>query len=309
MYVCILDQAGATLLHRNMAATPEALRKASAPYREQSVLAAACMLPWYWLADLCADHGLPFVLGHALYRKALHGGKAKNDQSDAQPIAVLVRGGMLPQASGEPAERRAPRDLLRRRMHLARTRGALLAHVHPTNSQYHLPASRQQIAYTTTRDGVAERFAEPAVHKSSAGDLALLTSYDELLREVDRTIAKTAPHHDAPTLSLRPTVPGIGQLLRLVLLDAIHQIDRCPRGQACAAYGRLVKGAKASAGKRAGTAGTQIGHAQLTWAFSAAAVFFLRDNPGGQTFLTRLEKKHRTGKALTIFAHKWARAV
>jgi Transposase len=99
MYVCILDQAGATLLHRHMTATPEALLKALAPYREQIVLAAECMFTWSWLADLWAEHGMPFVLGHALSMKAIHGGKAKNDKSDAHKIAVRRRGGMLPQAS------------------------------------------------------------------------------------------------------------------------------------------------------------------------------------------------------------------
>jgi len=117
-----------------MAATPEALLKAIATYREQMVLAAACMVTWSWRANLCAKHGIPFVLGHALSRQALHGGKATHDTIDAQKIAVLWRGGMLPQASVSPAERRAPRDLLRRRRHLARTRGALLAHVHQTHS-------------------------------------------------------------------------------------------------------------------------------------------------------------------------------
>jgi hypothetical protein len=98
MSVCILDQAGETLLDRNMPATPEALLKTIAPYREQIVLAAECIFPWYWRVDCCADHGIPFVLGHALYMKALHGGKAKNDQIDSQKIAALLRGGMLPQA-------------------------------------------------------------------------------------------------------------------------------------------------------------------------------------------------------------------
>ena len=36
---------------------------------------------------------------------------------------------------------------------------------------------------------------------------------------------------------------------------------------------------------------------------------YLRDNPAGQKFLSRLEKKHDKGKALTILAHKLARAV
>ena len=39
--------------------------------------------------------------------KAIHGGKAKNDKIDAQKIAVLLRGGMLPQAYVYPAEMRA----------------------------------------------------------------------------------------------------------------------------------------------------------------------------------------------------------
>ncbi len=309
MYLCILDQAGETLLHRNMPATPEALLKAITPYRDQIVLAAECMFTWYWLADLCADHGIPFVLGHALYMKAIHGGKAKNDKIDAHKIAVLLRGGMLPQAYVYPAEMRATRDLLRRRMHLARKRGALLAHVHNTNSQYNLPAIGKKITYKANRDGVAERFADPAVQKSIEVDLALITYYDALLRDVELTIGKTAKHHDAQTLYLLQTVPGIGKILSLVLLYEIHDIERFPRVQDFASYCRLVKCAKESAGKRSGTSGSKIGHAHLTWAFSEAAVLFLRDHPAAQKFLARLEHKHSKGKALTILAHTLARAV
>ncbi|MBM3222460.1 MAG: IS110 family transposase [Candidatus Tectomicrobia bacterium] len=163
-----------------MPATPEALLKAIAPSQEQIVLAAACMFTWYWLADLCADHGIPFVLGHALYMKAMHGGKATNDKIDSQKIAALLRGGMLPQAYVYPAEMRATRDLLRRRMPLARTRGARLAPVHQTHSQYTLPAMGKNIASKANRDGGAERCADPAVPKSIAVDLALIPSDADL---------------------------------------------------------------------------------------------------------------------------------
>jgi transposase len=99
-------------------------------------------------------------------------------------------------------------------------------------------------------------------------------------------------------------VPGIGKILSLVLLYDIHDITRFPRVQDFASYCRLVKCAKESAGKRSGTAGSKIGNAHLKWAFSEAAVLFLRDNPAAQQFLARLEKKHSKGKALTILAHK-----
>jgi len=216
---------------------------------------------------------------------------------------------MLPQAYVYPAQMRATRDLLRRRMHLAHKRAELLAHVQNTNSQYNLPAIGKKIAYKATRDGVAERFTDAAVQKSIEVDLALITSYDELLRDVELTILKTAKHHDANTLYLLQTVPGIGKILSLVLLYEIQQINRFPRVQDFVSYCRLVKCAKSSAGKRLGTSGAKIGNAHLKWAFSEAAVLFLRDHPAAQKYLARLEKKHDKGKALTILAQKLARAV
>ena len=71
MYLCILDQSGEILLHRNMRANPEAFLKAVAPYREDLVVSVECMFTWYWLADLCRSEQITFVLGHALYMKAI----------------------------------------------------------------------------------------------------------------------------------------------------------------------------------------------------------------------------------------------
>jgi transposase len=204
---------------------------------------------------------------------------------------------------------RATRDLLRRRTHLMRKRSELLAHVHNTTRQYNLSDIGKKIAYKANRDGITDRFADPAVQKSIEVDFALITYYDQLLGDVELAIGKAAKHHDANTLYLLQTVPGIGKLLSLVLLYEIHDMARFPRVQDFVSYCRLVKCAKASAGKRLGTSGKKIGNAHLKWAFSEAAVLFLRNNPAGQQYLARLEKKHDKGKALTILAHKLARAV
>ena len=265
--------------------------------------------PGTWLADLCAREGIPFVLGHALYLKAIHGGKAKNDTIDAYKIAVLLRGGMLPQAYVYPAAMRATRELLRRRMSLMRKRAELLPHVQQTNSQYNLPEIGKKIAYKARRDGVAERFPDPAVQKSIEVDLALIDSYDCLLTNLELDLVQTAKAHDAQTFYRLRSIPGVGKILALVLLYEIHDIHRFPRVQEFVSYCRLVKCAKESAGKRYGTSGKKIGNAYRKWAFSEAAVLFLRNNPAGQQYLARLEKKHGKGKALTVLAHKLARAV
>jgi hypothetical protein len=89
----------------------------------------------------------------------------------------------------------------------------------------------------------------------------------------------------------------------------MHDIAPFPRVQACVSSGRVVTCAKASAGQRYGTSGTQSGHASLTWAFSEAAVRCLRNPPAGQTYRVRFEPKPGQGKASTVWAHTRARAV
>jgi len=42
MYVCILNQKGETVLHKNMIAAPEPFLKAIAPYRDDIVVAFEC---------------------------------------------------------------------------------------------------------------------------------------------------------------------------------------------------------------------------------------------------------------------------
>jgi Transposase and inactivated derivatives len=203
LYVCILNQEGEIVVHRNMKTDPTLFLKVIGAYREDMVVAVECIFTWYWLADLCAREGIPFVLGHALYMKAIHGGKAKNDKIDAHKIAALLRGGIIPQAYVYPAEMRSTRDLLRRRMHLMRKRAELLCHVQNTNSQYNLPEFGKKIAYQGNREGVAERFTDTAVQKSIEMDLALIDHYDPLLNDAELYSVNTAKQHDVNAFCAR----------------------------------------------------------------------------------------------------------
>jgi hypothetical protein len=234
---------------------------------------------------------------------AIHGGKATTEKMDAHKIAVLRRGGRLPQADVSPAERRATRALLRRRRPLLRTRAALLAHRQQTHSPDPLPELHQKLAYQANRGGVAERFPAPAVPKSIAVDLTLIDASARRLTDLELALVQTAKAPAAQTFDRRRSRPGVGKILALVRLYDIHEIRRCPRGQACVSDGRLVQGAKASAGTRDGTSGKKMGHADRTGAVSAAAVLFWRNPPAGQKDLARRERTHGQGNAFTIVAH------
>ena len=164
MYVCILDQAGNKLVHQDIAANPKAFLKVIAPYRDDVAVCVECMFTWYWLADLCAEHKIAFVLGHALYMKAIHGGKSKNDKIDSAKIAHLLRGGNLPIAYVYPKGMRETRDLLRRRMYLVRHRAETIAHIQNTNSQYNLEPFAKKLSFAANREelNIAPRFSAPA---------------------------------------------------------------------------------------------------------------------------------------------------
>ncbi len=308
MYVCILNSKGDIVLHRNIDTNPQAFLMTIAQYREDVVVAVECMFTWYWIADLCAKEGIPFVLGHALYMKAIHGGKSKNDKIDSQKIAVLLRGGMIPQSYVYPAKMRATRDLLRRRNHLVRKRAELFAHIQNTRSQYNLPDPLGRIAKPKNREGIVDRFEEPSVQKNLTVDLEVIAAYDRILDKLQRDIIQMANGHDALSYNLLKTIPGVGKTLALVMLYEIENIERFPRVQDFVSYARLVKCAKESNGKKYGTGGNKIGNAHLKWAFSEAAVLFLKGNEPGKIFLDRLANKHGKGKALSILAHKLGRA-
>jgi transposase len=309
MYVCLLDQAGTIVVHKNVPATPEAFLRVIAPYRDDVVVAVECLFTWYWLADLCAQEGIAFVLGHALYMQAIHGGKTKNDKIEAHKIAVLLRGGMLPLAYVYPPEMRAPRDLLRRRCHFMRKRAELLTHIQNTNRQYHLPEFGKKLADKGNRAGVEEHFPEPSVRKTIEVAVALIDHYDTLRGELELYSTRTAKGHDVQTFARLQSVPGIGKILALVILYEIQDIARFPRVQDFVSYCRLVKCAKESAGKRHGLSGKKIGNPQLQGAFSEAAVLFLCQNKLGQKYFAKLERKYGNGKALPVLAQKLARAV
>ena len=308
MYLCILDETGEIRLHRNIKTDRELFLKTIAPYRENIVVAVECMFTWYWIADLCVKEKIPFVLGHALYMKAIHGGKAKNDKIDSRKIAVLLRGGMIPQSYVYPAKMRATRDLLRRRNHLMRKRAELFAHIQNTRSQYNLSDHLGRIAIPKNREGVVERFEDPSVQKMIATDLAVIAAYDPIIAKMERDIIRSAKHHDPVSHALLNTITGVGRILSLVILYEIESIKRFSRVQDFVSYSRLVKSAKESNGKKYGSSGKKIGNAHLKWAFSEAAALFLKGNEQGKKYLDRLTSKHGKGKALSIQAHKLGRA-
>src|SRR4029450_151058 len=122
MYVCVMDRQGKKLVHTNGKHHDfEFFRKLVAP-----------SLP-----------RLTCVLAHALYVKAIPGGKNKNDRIDSEKIAHLLRSNLIPPAYVYPAQRRPLRALLRQRLCYVWRRSELLARIHSHHLAHNRTPARQ----------------------------------------------------------------------------------------------------------------------------------------------------------------------
>jgi transposase len=311
MHVCVLDAAGTVVYDRNLPCHFPTLLQALAPYREDLVIGVECMFGWYWLADRCAEQHIPFVLGHALYMKLIHGGKAKNDRLDAAKIARLLKGGNFPLAYVYPQGMRETRDLLRRRLYLVHKRAELITHLEILNAQNNLPPFGKKLSYAANRAElhIPERFAHPSVQMSATLDLDLIDKLDELIAQVELYLTRTAKVDDVQTYHRLRTIPGVGPILALVLLYEMHHLARFEQVGQFLSYSRLVRCEHESAGKKLGWGGKKIGNAQLRWAFAEIACLFLRASERAKQWKQKQEKKHGSGKALGILAARLARSV
>jgi hypothetical protein len=192
--------------------------------------------------------------------------------------------------------------VLRRRRSLRRPRAALLSPGQQTTRAGSLARDRQAHRLAGQPRGGAARFPAPALQHSNAVDLTRLGSSDGRLTALALCRVHTAPEHHAQVVSRLRSIPRGGKLLALALRADRHDLPRGPRGQEVGSDGRRVPWAQASAGRRSGTSGRQMGHADLPWAFSDAAVLCRRHTPAGQTSLARVETTQGQGNALTLLA-------
>ena len=310
LFIHVCDPAGTPCFEKDVPASPAAFLDAIKPFRQGLVVGAECMFAWYWLADLCEREAIPFVLGHALAMKAIHGGKSKNDTLDAATLAGLLRSGYYPLAYTYPAAKRDTRDLLRRRSFFVRQRAQLIAHIVNTNSQYNLPPFPKKLTYQGNRDAaIAERFERPSTRLSVAADLNLIEAYDAQIHTIELHLTRSAKIDDPVTFGFLKTVPGIGPILGLTMLYEIDQVKRFPEVGNFLSYARLVLGTHESAGKVKGVGGRKLGNAHVKWAFSEAASLMLRSFAPAKSWMQRQAKKRGTKKAHAILEAKIGRTV
>ena len=313
MYVCVMDRQGKKLVHTNVKNNDFTFfLKLVKPYKHDLTVCCECMFGWYWLADACQAANLTFVLAHALYLKAIHGGKNKNDRIDSEKLTHLLRSNLIPPSYVYPADRRPLRALLRQRLFFVWTRAQLLARINSHQLAHNRVPPKQT---RSTRDPWEEALLaaedNPIRRFALKNEMAMIRHFDHQITQLEEELKRLTKKAACRDYTLIQSVPGIGENLGLTILYEIGDIERFPTVKDFLSYCRLVKGTVASAGKIKGLRGAKLGNPYLRWAFGEVAVISKRDHTLIGPLAKRLETKMGGNKfkANTVVAIKLARAV
>ena len=169
---------------------------------------------WWWFVDLVERLGHHPVLSNPKQTKAIAAARLKNDRVDAERLALLLRGDLLPTVWIPPARLREARELVRHRVSLVWVRteikNRLLALLSRRNLQ---PTSSKRWLTVRGRRELAELPLDAIPSTVREDCLALLRVLDEQIRRLDHELVQrwgTIPECSAsgPFRGLAPSRPS-----------------------------------------------------------------------------------------------------
>ena len=305
--VVITDEMDKRLVRRRCPNNLDTILNVLAPHKpELAAVVVESTYNWYWLVDGLMSAGFEVKLANTVAMKRYDGLKYSDDEDDAAHLAHLLRLGILPTGYIHPPAHRALRDLGRKRIQLVRSRTQHVLSVQITLARsFGSRASSNVIKrFTVEQVNSLGLIADVALAmKSNVAIISVLNTRIGLLEKRLLAGAKSLPEY-----VLLKTIPGIGEVLAIVILLETGDITRFAKVGNFASYARCVSSAHYSNGKKKGQGNTKNGNAYLVWAFIEAANFARRYCTEANAFYEK--KKARTNAVLATkaLAHKLARA-
>ena len=305
--VVVTDETDKVLLSRRCPNELAKMLALLAPHRaELAGVVVESTYNWYWLVDGLMAEGYDVRLANTVAMKRYDGLKHSDDETDAAHLAHMLRLGILPTGYIHPPAERALRDLARKRIQLVRSR-----------TQHMLAVENILARSTGSRPSAAaiKRLAPADIGTLGlAADVALavqanLAVITTLNLEIGRIEARLLE-----SVKLRPdyvwlkTIPGIGEVLAIVIMLETGDVTRFAQVGNFASYARCVDSARYSNGRKKGEGNTKNGNAYLVWAFVEAANFARRYSDEAKRFFERKKAKTNSVVATKALAHKLARA-
>lgn len=310
MYITVMNKSGDVLRQQKIAGNDcDYLLKVLEPYRHDLSLCCESTLNWYFLDDFCTRHNIKFVLGHALYMRALNQAKIKNDKIDSQRIADLLRANLLPEAYACPPECREPRDLMRRRLSLVQMRTRLKSSLTISTYMYGNtpPSAAEKSSKSRRRDAYKERATNSFTEVCYDAYNDIIDCFDEKVDAFERLLLKQTRTEYPEILAALMSAPGIGQIAALTIIYESGDIHRFAGIKHYCSYARVTCNEGISNDHSYGSRGRKQGNGYLKWIFEQAAIHAGTHDKSIRCYRDHLRSKHGKKKARNMLAHRLAR--
>ena len=269
---------------------------------------------WYWMVEEMEKASLKPILINPGRAKLMMGQVNKTDKLDAKGIARLNLNGTLPQVWIPPAELRDQRELSRMRMSLVHIRTGLKNRIQSTLAKYAITIDEVSDTFGVKGRSLLNKALDelpPETKDSVKRQLTLLDQVSLQIDEVEAHIREVV--RNTPMMELLKTLPGVGDILAIVIALEIGTVERFESAEHLASYAGTVPRVSSSGGKtRYGSTRSDVNH-YLKWAYVEAAnciALQQRQMPERHVvkLLQRIQQKRGYPKAAVAVARHLAEA-
>lgn len=238
-----------------------------------STVAVETIGNWYWIVDEIEKGGMRPLLVHARKAKLMLGCINKTDKLDAKGLNMLRRAGTLPTVWIPPGDIRDKRELPRVRMVFGNARTRLKNRIHSVLDKYGLQDEFEDISDIFGVKGTRRlrRVIEQLPENTYLTTVLLIEQLEQTEQKIKAIEARMKDlFKQTPQSRLLETLPGVGFILAVVILQEVGDIGRFSSPERFASYCGVTPRVKASGGKvRYGRLRPDTNH-YLKWAFSEA---------------------------------------
>jgi transposase len=275
----VLDEKVRVVERKRVEHTPGAIREYLSRFPARTPVAVECVGNWYWIVDAIEAAGCVPHLTQAGKAKAMMGHVNKTDKLDADGLALLLYNGTLPTAWIPPAELRDERELPRTRMAFTKQRTALKNRIHAVLSKHGVQLEGESDVFSgkgleALRDSLAGLPVETRCCVEE--ELALLAEIQGHIAALEARIL--AQIQCTPSLQLLKTLPGVGDILAIVIDREIGSVGRFSTAENLASYAGTTPKVKSSGGKTYYGPMRKESNQYLKWAFVEAANVIVRNH-------------------------------
>jgi len=306
-YLVVIDERDQAVFRRKQANVGTEVLRNLAGFQGQLVgIVVESTYNWYWLVDELMPAGYRVHLANPAGIRQYEGIKQTNDWSDAHWLAHLLRLGILREGYIYPRERRAVRDLLRKRRQLVQQRSAQLISIQTLvnrNTGDQITSSHLKQLSCPEVEGWYE---EPERVMAVQASLRVQQALEQEIKRIEKQVKGRVKLEAGYQRLLR--VWGIGEILALTIMLETGELSRFASVGDYSSYCRCVQSQRLSNGRKKGENNAKCGNRYLAGAYVEAAHFAARFYDRAQAFVARKTAQVNRALALKALANKLCRA-